>query len=151
MTTIIIAAVITLVLVVCATYALRAGAQSPSKVNQVARLGGPGEFDLEVVGESFYQENLREVVRGHGESGYVRLGVEARLVQEDDNPHDPKAVGVYIDGWKVGHLDRATARSYRRQMQDSGAAGLDGLCGALICGGGAGKPSYGVFLDLPVA
>ena len=41
------------------------------------------------------------------------LKVTARLVLEDDNPHDAQAVKVILDGHHVGYLSRADARRYR--------------------------------------
>jgi hypothetical protein len=59
--------------------------------------------DLQVVGESFHQENLWRVVGGHRDE-YVRCPVTAVLVPEYDNPHDPNAIAVHIMGLPVGHL-----------------------------------------------
>jgi hypothetical protein len=71
-----------------------------------------GDRDLEVVGESFYQENLWRLAAARpGEP--VRVEITAVLVAEDDNPHDSNAIAVWIDGLKVGHLSRENARAYR--------------------------------------
>lgn len=108
---------------------------------QYARIGGGGGgYDLEVVGESHYQQALRKVAG----SGEVRHECEAELVMEDDNAYDDQAVAVRIEGRKVGHLSRADARAYRKQVP----AGIVGRCGAVIIGGGKGR-SLGVWLDLP--
>lgn len=110
----------------------------------VAKLGGTGRFDLEVVGESHYQPALRAIA-GRGE---VRHQCTAHLVMDDDNPYDAKAVRVDIEGKPVGHLSRDDARAYRRQLRKHGD--LVGRCDALICGGGPGR-MLGVWLDLPTA
>lgn len=71
-----------------------------------------GDRDLEVVGESFYQDNLwRLAVARPGEP--VHLEITAVLVAEDDNPHDSNAIAVWIDGLEVGHLSRDNAYAYR--------------------------------------
>ena len=62
-----------------------------------------GSEDLQVVGESFHQENLWRVVGGHTDE-YVRCPVTAVLVPEYDNPYDPSAIAVQIMGLPVGHL-----------------------------------------------
>ena len=110
-----------------------------------------GREDLEVVGESFYQENLWSLVGGRRSvEQRVRQEILALLMVEDNNPYDPAAVAVWIDGWKVGHLSRADARWYR--------PGLLALCQAhgkpialsgVIAGGGLredGPGRLGVFL-----
>ncbi len=73
-----------------------------------------GREDLEVVGESHYQEHLWRVVGAPGSTPEpVRLDIYAVLVAETDNPHDPNAISVWINGLKVGHLSRETAQQYR--------------------------------------
>jgi hypothetical protein len=77
---------------------------------KAALLGG--DRDLEVVGESFYQDNLWRLAAARpGEP--VRVEVTAVLVTEDGNPYDSNAIAVWIDGLKVGHLSRENARVYR--------------------------------------
>jgi hypothetical protein len=78
---------------------------------QVAVLGG--EEDLRVVGTSFHQENLRQLVGKNLGGKPVRAAVTALLVAEDANPHDRNAVAVWIDGLQVGHLAREDATRYR--------------------------------------
>ena len=105
---------------------------------------GPGDFDVEVVGESHYQEALRGIVKG---KGYVREQYSARLVCEDRNRHDSSAVRVDIMGRTVGYLPRATAVEYRRVIASKCVGTATGIVQAVICGGSAEKPSYGVWLD----
>lgn len=56
-----------------------------------------GSHDLEVVGESYYQEALWRVVGGQT-TERVRTDVQAVLVAESDNPHDADAISVWIGG-----------------------------------------------------
>jgi hypothetical protein len=121
---------------------------------QIANItNGPGTYSIDVVGESHYQEALESVCGGRTEDSQ-RLEVEAFLVPEDDNPHDPKAVCVYIQDQTVGHLDRETARSFREQMEKSDASGRAVKCDAIIVGGwdrgGGDRGYFGVKLDLPM-
>src|SRR5690606_20415871 len=74
---------------------------------------GAGDFEFEVVGESFYQEDLCRLAGAHGDHG-AEVHCVAALVPEDDNKHDPKAVAVFVDGRKVAHLSKEDARSFRR-------------------------------------
>lgn len=64
-----------------------------------------GTRKLSVVGESHYQEALMRV-SGAPPSGEHRHDCTALLVLEPDNPHDPKAVMVQVDGECVGYLSR---------------------------------------------
>ncbi|WP_395706830.1 hypothetical protein [Casimicrobium huifangae] len=110
-----------------------------------ARLPGDGSFAFEIVGEASYQRALRKIA---GE-GKVRHECTAIIYLEDENPHDNKAVRVDIDGHTVGYFSRADARRYRKQIAKHGP--ITSECDALILGGGKGKPSLGVWLDLPTS
>jgi len=78
------------------------------------------EYPFQIVGESHYQDALREIVESSLDPGPnwpfkgAQCEVAARLVPEDDNPYDPLAVRVEIQGHKVGYLSREHARQYRR-------------------------------------
>jgi hypothetical protein len=109
-----------------------------------------GREDLEVVGESFYQNNLWTLVGGWRGSR-IRYETVAVLVAEHDNQYDAKAVSVWISGHKVGHLSREDAAALRLglialQQKHGQAIALAGH----IIGGGADegrKGMLGVFLD----
>lgn len=120
---------------------------------QVATItNGPGTFLIEVVGESRYQEALEEICGGRTEDGH-RHSVEAYLVPEDDNPHDSQAVLVVMEGNPVGHLDRKTARSFRKALAKVAPQGTTAKCPGVIVGGwdrgGDDWGHFGVRLDLP--
>jgi hypothetical protein len=71
-----------------------------------------GDRALEVVGESFFQDNLwRLAAVRRGEP--VRMEITAVLVAEDGNPYDSNAIAVWIDGLEIGHLSRESACAYR--------------------------------------
>jgi hypothetical protein len=53
-----------------------------------------GNDDLDVVGESYYQENLWRLVGPRWPDERVRQPVYAVLIAEDDNPYDANAVAV---------------------------------------------------------
>jgi hypothetical protein len=77
------------------------------------------DYPLHAVGESHYQDALREIVEAAEEPGPnwsyrgAQCTVTAQLIPESDDPHDSQAVRVEIQGRKVGHLSRADARQYR--------------------------------------
>ena len=109
-----------------------------------------GNDDLDVVGESYYQENLWRLVGPRWPDERVRQPVYAVLIAEDDNPYDANAVAVWVQGLKVGHLSRANARRCR-----PGLLGLQRRYGqpvalsGVIVGGGIredGPGRLGVFL-----
>jgi hypothetical protein len=110
-----------------------------------------GRHNLDVVGESHYQDALWRIVGG-GNGERVHHHVVGIIVPETDNPYDPNAVSVWIDGLKVGHLPRELASAYR--------SGLLALMGSerkpialqgVIAGGGVDDADrqrmLGVFLN----
>ncbi|MFC2081089.1 hypothetical protein ACFLR8_02645 [Bacteroidota bacterium] len=113
---------------------------------------GPGTYEYEVVGESHYQKELNRICGGRTYEGHEKT-VQARLIHDDNNPHDAQAVRIEIEGLTVGHLNRDDARNYRKQLADSGNPGIDAVCSAIIVGGwdrGDGDTGYfGVKLDIP--
>ena len=71
----------------------------------------PGDEDLEVVGESYRQDALWSMCSSTP-GDRVRHEVVALLLPEPQNPHDPNAIAVHIDGGLVGYLARDTAVQY---------------------------------------
>jgi hypothetical protein len=121
---------------------------SGSEVN----LPGPGAFAFDIVGESKYQAALEQICGGRTEDGHEKI-VQAKIIHEDDNPYDNKAIRVDIYGATVGYFSREAARDYRKQLKDAGVPGATATCSAMIVGGwdrgGGDKGSFGVKLDLP--
>lgn len=112
---------------------------------EVGKIRGIGDFDLEVVGESHYQDALRNALDAL--PGRRKI-CEATLVMEDDNPHDPKAVAVFISGNQVGYLDRDAARTFRKHIAGQNLPAGNYTCQAKLFGGTKTKPSIGVWLDV---
>jgi hypothetical protein len=109
-----------------------------------------GAEDLEVTGESYYQDDLWSLAGSHPGPDRVRAEIMAVLVAEDDNPHDPLAVGVWIGGLKVGHLSRYDARRFRPGLLAAQARfGQPIALAGVIAGGGMradGPGRLGVYL-----
>jgi hypothetical protein len=109
-----------------------------------------GNEDLEVVGESYYQENLWRLVGPRRRDERVRHDVYAMLVAEDDNPYDANAVAIWVQGLKVGHLSRSNARCYRPGLRSlERRYGQPIALNGVIVGGGIqedGTGRLGVFL-----
>jgi hypothetical protein len=62
-----------------------------------------GRHDLEIVGESNYQDALWRAAGGRT-TERIRVEIRAILAAEPDNPHDPNAISVWVDQRKVGYL-----------------------------------------------
>lgn len=109
-----------------------------------------GNETLEVVGESYCQDVLWQLVGGRS-SDPVRAEIVAVLVPTSENEYDPNAVEVRINNVRVGYLSRSDAVSYRpgllALMATEGM--LIGLHGMVV--GGGPRPDgigyLGVFLD----
>jgi hypothetical protein len=84
-------------------------------VGEIAVTLCEGSVSLEVVGESYRQDNLWRLVGGFT-TEYVHKPCIAMLLPED-NPHDPNAIAVHISGLMVGYLPRATAAAYRPGLE----------------------------------
>ncbi len=108
-----------------------------------------GPESLEVVGESHYQEDLWRVVGGQSQDR-VREDIAALLVVEPDNQYDPNAIGIWIGGWKVGHLSRSDAATLCPGLLDleRQEGKKIALAGAVVGGGirDDGIGNLGVFL-----
>ena len=108
-----------------------------------------GRDDLEIVGESYHQDELWRVVGGRSRDR-VREDVAALLVVEPDNQYDSNAIGVWIGGWKVGHLSRSDAAALRPGLLDlEGQEGKKIALEGVVVGGGVrddGIGNLGVFL-----
>jgi hypothetical protein len=102
-----------------------------------------GGHELEVVGESHYQDALWQAV-GRRTTERVRVEIQAVVVAESDNAYDPNAISVWIAGNKVGHLSREDAEAYRPgllelQAREGKSIGLRGI----IVGGGVRQDGPG--------
>jgi len=90
-------------------------------------------YEQWIGGESHYQDEINKIVP-HRRGGVVHH-CTAILTPEPDNPHDPLAIAVLIDGIKVGYLGRSDAGIYSRALTRAGAQGAAVACPALINGG----------------
>jgi hypothetical protein len=101
-----------------------------------------GDDLVRVVGTSHYQDTLLEL-SGRQADEEIRLQKVAVFVPEPDNPHDPNAIAVQIDGRLVGYLSRDENRRWLDVV-----TGREVGCEAMIAGRG-GTTGLGVFLRLP--
>lgn len=109
-----------------------------------------GSHTLEVVGESYYSDNLMQLVDtltepAHIRDGRVRLPCNAIMVAETDNPYDANAISLWVSGYKVGHLSREDAAAYRPGLHAlKEKHGMEIALEAVIVGSDG---IYGVFLS----
>lgn len=106
--------------------------------------------DIDIVGESYYQDALASIAGPKCEDGY-HLPVTVELRREPKNPHatDGNAVACLINGKKVGyvnHGDSARLQPMLRQFEkDKKKAGVDGyIVGGWSREGGRDEGHYGV-------
>lgn len=112
-----------------------------------------GDDDLDVVGESYQQENLWSLVGGRSDEK-IRVEVLGYLVPEPENKYDPNAIGVWIQGLKVGFVAKELAREINDDLLRLMADNNDSLIGlrGVIAGGGQyadGPGQLGAFLEYP--
>jgi Protein of unknown function (DUF4236) len=113
-----------------------------------AFVSGDGGYQFEVVGESHYQAELERIVGGRTEDS-ARYQCVAILTPEPDNPYDPHAVCLSINGEKVAHLSRDWAAKFNAALAANGYA--QAACNALIVGGwerGGDRGHFGIKLDI---
>ncbi len=79
-----------------------------------------GNFSQDVVGESFYTDNLKKVTRNRSGEFFVT----AMLVREPSNRFDRNAVRVDIYGLPVGHIPKEDARSFHALLDYANSQGL---------------------------
>jgi hypothetical protein len=125
--------------------------RSSEEIEELEPVVLPGGRPVEVVGESYYQDALDAICDGKCKEGHQLL-CQVELRPEGHNEYDKPAVGVYVDGRKVGHLSRADARKRQTDLLALRAQGKRPMCGALISGGWLRGPAdeghYGIRLDL---
>ena len=102
-----------------------------------------GDELVRAVGTSHYQQALLDLSQRRGDEE-IRLTTTAMLVAEPENPHDPGAIAVEIDGHVVGYLSRDENRRWADVVAMADSVG----CEAMIAGRG-GTHGLGVFLRLP--
>jgi len=101
-----------------------------------------GDDLVRVVGTSHYQDPLLALSGRHGNEE-IRVQKIAVFVREPDNPHDPNAIAVTIDGELVGYLSRDENKRWL-EVVSGNEVGAE----AMIAGR-AGVDVLGVFLRLP--
>lgn len=110
----------------------------------------PGNYDFSVVGTSFHQGELKQIVGDHGAHSPNHKCI-ARLIPYKFNT-DSMAVKVTINDIEIGHLGAGEARSFRKRLSAKGLGSASTSCQALIDGGfmkkNGERATYWVKLDI---
>jgi hypothetical protein len=107
-------------------------------------------YTFEVVGESHRQATIDAICGGKCEDGH-NLEVTAQLLLIEGNPHDPNAVGVFVDGQLVAYVPRQLAAGIRADILRLSPDERPVTCDAKIVGGwdrGDDEGHYGIKLSL---
>ena len=103
---------------------------------------------VDVVGESHYQDCLRQLDQGRLSTGET-VAFTGILVPEPENPYDPNAVAIYgNESGKLGHLSRKNAVRYRPVVAALRRRDRLGACDAYLIGGREDAPTIEVRLHL---
>jgi hypothetical protein len=98
-----------------------------------------GEDRLRVTGAPHYQDELA-AASGPKRSGGVEDRRVFALVAEPDNPHDPQAIAVRLEGGAtIGYLPREEARRYARLLDAVAARGRRPVTDGVVLGGDADR------------
>lgn len=108
----------------------------PGRTLKLAK--GSVKEDLDIVGESFRQDNIR-AIRAIKDSKFFQI----YLVPEPNNPHDKNAVGVWAGGVQVGYIGKAQARKMSKICREAFERN-ELITGEARCLTGAGG-NWGVF------
>ena len=71
---------------------------------------GSNKEDLDIVGESFRQDNIRAIQK-ITQSNFFDI----YLIAEPTNPHDKNAVGVWAGGIQVGYIGKSQAKKISKR------------------------------------
>lgn len=116
------------------------------KVNLSRGFGG---FDISAVGESHYQDNLRDAMGCRFRNPDDLIKFDILLIPEPENLYDRNAVALYSGSLqKLGYLSRENAAKYKQVFRKLKEMGRTGTAKAAIVGGTKTKPSIGLIVDL---
>ena len=131
-------------------YGRKSANRSWYKVEGAFPIKYSGEPEYGIVGESHRQSAIQEIVGGTYDDG-VYWHVVAQLCFVEDNPHDPNAVGVFIDTKHVGYIPAGDAARVRQELLAANPEQRPVICKGMIRGGfkkGGKRADYGVTIGL---
>lgn len=101
--------------------------------------------ELEIVGESHYQDAFEQLTGGKTEDGFDLL-VEADFVPEANNPYDANAVRVCVGEHHLGYLSRESAQTYRVRIGNARSSAAARITGGWDRGDGD-TGSFGIRIE----
>lgn len=120
------------------------------------RLHGDGSFDLEVVGESYRQDNFIRLF-GQPKASGVNAFVTACMILEQSNRFDRNAVRIEVEQLHVGYLSRSDAAHFRALIRQSSYPNATRFyCQANVRGGWRSRYNrrdrgmFGIWLDVQI-
>jgi HIRAN domain len=99
-------------------------------------------IEVEIRGESFYQENLISIFGTYTEDG-IDVRSTAFLVREPSNKYDKNAIKCMIDGKLVGHVNREDAEDISSNLDSEGVNELKVECS--VRGGWKRSHDHGMY------
>jgi hypothetical protein len=125
---------------------------SPSTSSPTVCQCGDGNFDFEIVGESFYQDRLRQISSGRRERGEQNVTFVCHLRFEiNAHTHLPAICVDASGGRTVGHFAAEQAEVYAPLVHEIEQSGRRAECVAELFGGYTDRPTFGVWLDFKPA
>lgn len=119
---------------------------------KLAPLEGDGSFAFHVVGESYYMDAIRSIIRSapKPEQAAGRVTKLAVLLPEPDNKYDNRAIAVVIDGKKVGHVPKTDLDLLHEVVSEVKSMGFTypAVQAALSWNASNGPEIVGVYYDL---
>ncbi len=118
---------------------------APPPLPEFAELHSDHADPVFVVGVKYHQSSLMKIIGGPRD-GSVYFHTYALIYAEPENPHDPNAVAIDIDGLRVGYIRREDAEAFGAELRALKVSPVQ--CRAEINGGSAQHPTLIVKLDL---
>jgi hypothetical protein len=108
------------------------------------------DFSFDIVGESFYEENIRQLDGGRL-AERVTVAFDALVVPDPANPFSKSGMAVMVAAegvGPIGHFSEDDARRYRAVSDMLLSRGAVGACGGWLIGGRGDAPSIGARLSI---
>ena len=86
--------------------------------------GNEEEYTFDVVGESFQRDHLVQLIKKHNLTDAGELYTTATLKLEPENPFDPTAVMVVIEGLQVGYIPKSMSADMTNYIKAKGGKTL---------------------------
>jgi hypothetical protein len=81
-------------------------------------------FSFELVGESFYRDNLLSIIRKGNAFNEGELELDCIMQQEPNNEFDEFAVAVFAEGKKIGHVSKDYSYEVTTYLDELGVSGI---------------------------